>query len=67
VNMHIASHNRNYESCRLRACDSDAKLLKTQPLNRLDTRNILLTKLYYGTDVLLPDSASHVENRARIF
>jgi hypothetical protein len=45
VNMHIASHGGKYESCRLRACDSGAKLLKTQGLNRLDTRNILLTKL----------------------
>ena len=45
VNMHIASHGGKYESCRLRACDSGAKLLKTQELNRLDTRNILLTKL----------------------
>jgi hypothetical protein len=43
--VHIASHGGKYESCRLRACDSGAKLLKTQGLNRLDTRNILLTKL----------------------
>jgi hypothetical protein len=45
VNMHIASHDAKNESSWLHAHDSDAKLLKTQPLNRLDTRNTLLTKL----------------------
>jgi hypothetical protein len=45
VNMHIASHVSKDDSCWLRACDSDAKLLKTQILNCLDTRNIFLTKL----------------------
>jgi hypothetical protein len=44
VNMHIASHDAKNESRWLRARDSGAKLLKTQALNRLDTRNTLLTK-----------------------
>jgi hypothetical protein len=45
VNMHIASHDAKNESSWLHAHDSGAKLLKTQPLNRFDTRNTLLTKL----------------------
>jgi hypothetical protein len=45
VNMHVASHSAKDEVAGLRPCDSGAKLLKRQILNRLDTRDRFLTEL----------------------